>query len=820
MTRRDPLRRANRARLQLVQLEDRANPDGKTGALVPPTANDDVTDTDGNNPVAVAVLENDAAAAGATLVKSSVAVVANPTRGTVSVNPGTGEITYTATGFFTGSDTFQYTVQDSAGQTSSPASVTVVVNRPVANDDFAETAVNTPVRIPVLENDSDPDGNDKLDATTVKVATPPQRGTAAVDPTTGAVTYTPATGFVGTDAFRYTVTDKAGAESPPGTVTVVVGSTGGTPTTPTAGDDAADTDGNAPVAVNVLTNDAAAAGRTLQPATVAVGTRPARGTVSVNPTTGEVTYTATGFFLGTDSFTYTVKDSSGATSNPATVTIIVNRPTANADFADTDGTNPVTVDVLANDTDPDGNDKLAKDSVKVVTGPARGSVAVDPATGAVTYTAGPGFRGTDTFTYTVTDAAGAVSAPATVTIVVNRPTANDDTVLTKVGTPVTIRVRDNDTDPDGSDKLDPAAVKVVGSPANGAVTIDPTSGTVTYTPAAGFNGTDRFTYTVTDKAGAESNAATVTVRVREDQVTAVGADAGGGPRVTVLNADGSVRASVFAFAPGFTGGVRVAVGDVNGDGTPDVVAAAGAGGGPAVSVFNGKDLSLMMSFFAYDPSFAGGVFVAVGDVDGDGSADIVTGPGVGGGPQVNVFSGTTGQLLKNAFAYDPSFRQGVAVAVGDVDGDGKGDLITGPGTGGGPAVSVFRGTDLKQLASFFALPVGFTGGLYVAAGDVTGDGVADVIVGAGSGGGPQVTVFDGKGFARLGSFFAFDPSFTGGVRVAAVDADGDGVAEVVAAPGPGGSFRATAIDPLTLEPVAAEDALTGFGGGQFVGGNG
>jgi hypothetical protein len=817
MTRRDPFRRANRTRLQLLLLEDRATP---SGSRVPPTANDDVADTDGNNPVAVAVLGNDSAAEGSTLVPSSVSVVSNPSRGTVSVNSTTGEITYTATGFFTGSDRFQYTVKDDSGLTSTAATVTIIVNRPVANDDFTETTVGTPVKIDVLANDSDPDGNDQIDPTSVKVTVGPAHGTTAVDPVSGQVTYTPTAGFTGTDTFQYTITDKPGAVSPPGHVTVVVNPPVVVPPSPTSNDDAADTDGNAPVTVDVLANDTAPSGQTLQPGTVTISTAPARGTVSVDPTTGQVTYTASGFFMGTDTFRYTVKDSAGTTSNPATVTIVVNRPTANADFADTDGTNPVTVDVLANDTDPDGNDKIEKGSVTIFTQPAHGTVSVNPTTGEATYTAAPGFRGTDTFTYTIADDAGAVSVPATVTIVVNRPTANDDFAATAFNSPVKIDLLANDTDPDGNDEINATTVKVVASPAHGTVSIDPVTGAATYTPAAGFAGTDTFTYTVSDKPGAESNVATVTVRVNEAPLTVAGADAGGGPQVTVFNADGSVRATFFAFPANFTGGVRVAVGDVNGDGVSDIVAATGAGGGPAVAVFSGKDLSLLKSFYAYDPSFAGGVFVAVGDVDGDGFADIITGPGTGGGPQVNVFSGKTGQLLKSAFAYDPSFRDGVTVAAGDVDGDGKADILTGTGAGGGPAVTVFRGTDLKQLASFYALPSNFVGGLFVASADVNGDGIADVIVGPGTGGGPQVTVFNGKDFSLLESFYAYDPSFTGGVRVGAVDANSDGRAEVVAAPGPGAALPTLTIDATTLQPVTTGSAFGDFRGGVFIGGNG
>src|SRR5204863_7714922 len=114
--------------------------------------------------------------------------------------------------------------------------------------------------------------------------------------------------------------------------------------------------------------------------------------------------------------------------------------------------------------------------------------------------------------------------------------------------------------------------------------------------------------------------------------------------------------------PNFTGGVRVATGDVNGDGYDDLITAAGAGGGPHVKVFDGKTGALLREFMAYDAAFTGGVYVAAGDVNGDGKADIVTGVGVGGGPHVKAFSGADGSVLASFMAYDANFLGGVYVA--------------------------------------------------------------------------------------------------------------------------------------------------------------
>jgi len=473
-----------------------------------PTAADDWADTDGTNPVTISVLANDTDPDGNEHINypGSVSRVSSPAHGTVTFNSATNEFTYTAFTNFMGTDSFRYVVTDDHGATSAPGTVLIQVNRPTAADDLASFAGTTPVVIDVLENDTDPDGNEHIVVSSVTITTPPQHGTATVDQSTGEVTYTANAGFNDTDKFQYTITDDAGATSAPGTVTVV----GEIPAGVT--DDFADTDGTNPVTVDVLANDVATGG--MVPGSVRISRAPTSGTVSVNTSTGAITYTASTGFAGTDTFRYTARDAAGH-SGSATVSIRVNRPVAADDWVDTDGTNAVTINVLENDTDPDGNEHiLYAGSVTQVSSPAHGTVTFEAATNSFTYTAADSFEGTDSFQYIVTDDAGAASLPATVFIRVNRPVAADDFAIAHGTNPVTIAVLANDTDPDGNEHiLYSGSVTQISSPSHGTVTFDAGSNSFTYTAAAGFSGTDSFQYVVTDDAGAVSMPATVRINV-------------------------------------------------------------------------------------------------------------------------------------------------------------------------------------------------------------------------------------------------------------------------------------------------------------------
>lgn len=298
-----------------------------------------------------------------------------------------------------------------------------------------------------------------------------------------------------------------------------------------------------------------------------------------------------------------------------------------------------------------------------------------------------------------------------------------------------------------------------------------------------------------------------------------GAGAGSRPEVKVFDTATLVpRYDFLAFSANFTGGVRVATGDFNGDGVADIIAAAGAGGGGEVKVFSGATGAILADFFAFNGPFTAGLFVAAGDVNADGYADIIVSPDAGPA-EVKVFGGgpLAGQQLRDFLAFSPALTGGATVASGDVNGDGFADIISAADAGGGPQVTITSGKDGRQLASFYATAATFTGGIRVAAGDVNGDGFADVIAAAGAGGGPQVTVFDGRTLKLMTAFYAFAPGFAGGMFVAAGDVTGNGTDDIVVGADKGGGPQVAVFDGPTQRQLNSYYAFTpSFTGGVRV----
>ena len=284
-----------------------------------------------------------------------------------------------------------------------------------------------------------------------------------------------------------------------------------------------------------------------------------------------------------------------------------------------------------------------------------------------------------------------------------------------------------------------------------------------------------------------------------NKFTLTGTDAGGGPLVTVTFSDGTYT-TFFAYASTFTGGVRVAAADVNGDGILDIVTGAGPGGGPQVNVFSFNstgEVVLRQSFFAFDdPSFTGGVYVAAGDTNNDHFDDVVIGAGAGGGPRVQVYAGSatgvvTSAPLNDFFAYASSFTGGVVVAAGDRTGDsfGNQEVITGPASNGGFNVKSFdvngKGNNPTLIDNFFAFnDTTSIGGLSLASSPFSGGAVQDILIGSTNTQFGVVVDQTGDSAPVTITTNPF-PGFTGAIRVG-VAIDSNDTRYAIAAAGPGG----------------------------------
>ncbi|MFA6272106.1 MAG: S8 family serine peptidase [Patescibacteria group bacterium] len=272
------------------------------------------------------------------------------------------------------------------------------------------------------------------------------------------------------------------------------------------------------------------------------------------------------------------------------------------------------------------------------------------------------------------------------------------------------------------------------------------------------------------------------IDTRADYIV-VGPSPGGGPQVRVFEQDGTLVSQFFAYGESFRGGVNVAVGDLDGDGVDEIVTGAGIGGGPQVRVFDYRGVPKFTSgFFAYAEHVRNGVYVAVGDLNGDGIGEIVTGTGAGSGPHVRTFDRFGKPVFSPGFfAYAEHVRNGVYVATGDLDGNGRDEIITGTGQGSGPHVRTFNYVGNAVFTpGFFPYNSAFRGGVRVATGDLDGNGRDDILTVPGIGGGPQVRAFDRFGKASVtNGFFAFGDNFRGGSFLAGGDTNQDGLDEII-----------------------------------------
>ncbi|CAN5119189.1 hypothetical protein BH11PLA2_BH11PLA2_16780 [soil metagenome] len=303
----------------------------------------------------------------------------------------------------------------------------------------------------------------------------------------------------------------------------------------------------------------------------------------------------------------------------------------------------------------------------------------------------------------------------------------------------------------------------------------------------------------------------------------------------LLNVPGaSVNGGILSlFGAIFDSETRIVTADFTGDGVTDLAAATGPGAVSLVRVIDGATATEIFNIVPFGSTFLGGLFISAGDVTADGKADLAITAGAQGGPRVRIFQGGTFAQINDFFGIDDvNYRGGTTSAIGDVNGDGTGDLIITTGVGGGPRVAIFNGKTLSNASpsrlttDFFAYDSSLRSGLYVAAGDVNGDGKADLVFGAGTGGGPQVRILDGAKLtngtavfnangsvsgADLANFFARSSSDRSGLRVTVNDLDGDGKADVITRADNSSGHDAVAFlgKSLTLGVVEPKTGLDG-----------
>lgn len=462
---------------------------GAAGGNIPPVAVDDVATTSKDTPVAIDVLANDSDSDG-TLVPSTVSILNQPGKGTVAVNSSSGVVTYTPNNGFVGIDSFRYNVEDNEGDSSNIATVAITVVSgnvpPVAADDAASTTEDTPVTIDVLSNDSDSDGT--LVPGSVTVVTPPSNGSTVIAAGTGAVTYTPSSGFVGSDSFEYTVEDNDGAASNNATATIIVNAASGTSTLTFSPTDDGQVKLTAPgnnygakttmkveegkFSSYMKFNIAGVSG-TVQNARVRL--RVTNNAFDGSDQGGSI-YSVSNNFAGTSTSWNEGSLNAGNAPAMSGSPLSILGPVAVNEFVEFDVTNAINGD----GTYSFGIKSTSANQVKYYTGQG-----ANPPELIVAFGSGSG---------------GNIP-----------PVAQDDQATTSKNLSVVLNLLANDSDPDGS--IDATTLSITSPPSNGTTSVNVFSGIVTYVPDPDFTGSDSFLYTVQDNEGATSNVATVTVNV-------------------------------------------------------------------------------------------------------------------------------------------------------------------------------------------------------------------------------------------------------------------------------------------------------------------
>ena len=288
--------------------------------------------------------------------------------------------------------------------------------------------------------------------------------------------------------------------------------------------------------------------------------------------------------------------------------------------------------------------------------------------------------------------------------------------------------------------------------------------------------------------------------------TVITAAGGLGGDITVNNPDGTEKFSIENPFPKSSDPRRVASGDVSGDGTGDVIVAAGAGTKAKVFVYDGDNGNQLTEIDPFG-NYKGGVFVTTGDVNHDGTDDIIVAAGSRPGSKatIKVYSGVTYALIADVWAFNGAGN--VRIAAADLNGDGYADVIATRGAGAAAKVRVFDGhalaSNVSTISSEFTAFRGYTGGCFVSTGDIDGDGQTDIIVSQASGTRPWVSVFNGDDNTLQKQFrtTAFN-----GTTIASHDYDNDGHDDIFAVTKDGKKNAVTVFSGLDDSILGSVDA--------------
>jgi hypothetical protein len=680
----------------------------------------------------------------------------------------------------------------------------------------------------------------------------------------------------GTVPLTVSTTDALGGNDED-TVAVTVSAVNDAPSFALAGDPPAVNEDASPqlidnFATSIAGGPATATDETGQTLTFLVTNNTSAGLFSAGPAisgTGTLTYTPAPGASGTATITVVLQDDGGGTntSAPQQFTITVNAISdapAGSDATVTTNEDMALVFTVANFGFADPADSPADAFAGiVVTGlPAPGALttngapvtagqfisAADIASGNLRFTPAPNSNGPTALRFQVQDtgSAGANLDPTPNTLTVNVTAINDAPAVSLAAPAVGISpnvgpyTQDNFATfaPGGADETGQTPTYLVTADNTGLFSVQPAidaSGTLTFTPASGVSGSATVTVVVRDSGpGVAPNVNTsapvqFTVTVFEGsvpsksaglsvassaQLVAIGSDAGVPGHVQVINATtGAVVRDFFPFGV-FAGGLHVAVADLTGDGADDIIVATASQLG-LVAVFDGVTGAMVRVFLPFGP-FPAGVQVATGDLDGDGRQDLVIGL-VSGAPLVVAINGRTGEMMRLINAI-PGFAGGVQLAVGDVTGDGRADIVTVAGPGGNGLVVVYDGATGGLAGAFFSF-LGLPSEVNLAVGDLTGDGLAELVAGVPVPGGTLLGAFTPAG-QLVQSYFV--PTFVSNLtnqsaRLATADVNGDGIADLLVSDAPGlaggktfvlnGATGAILSQKLTFERITRDPLL-------------